>query len=160
MEQRISWWIVSSGERGEIVKSGRPVDSLSVVFPIGPLRSLARKPVRRPALCLRRSLSSPLSLALSFSLSLPARPLPPRLQPRVTCRPFLVCIASSSPSSSRLANVHVPPSSRWLLVSTLHFSVYAANCTATARIEGRVRSSKQAGRAARQAFLSVARCGV
>lgn len=102
----------------------------------------------------------PLSLALSFSLSLPARPLPPRLQPRVTCRPFLVCIASSSPSSSRLANVHVPPSSRWLLVSTLHFSVYAANCTATARIEGRVRSSKQAGRAARQAFLPVARCGV
>lgn len=103
---------------------------------------------------------APLSLALSFSLSLPARPLPPRLQPRVTCRPFLVCIASSSPSSSRLANVHVPPSSRWLLVSTLHFSVYAANCTATARIEGRVRSSKQAGRAARQPFLPVARCGV
>lgn len=68
MEQRISWWIVSSGERGEIVKSGRPVDSLSVVFPIGPLRSLARKPVRRPALCLRRSLSSPpLSCSLFFS---------------------------------------------------------------------------------------------
>ena len=44
------------------------MDSLSVVFPIGPLRSLARKPVRRPALCLRRSLLPP-SLSLSLSLS-------------------------------------------------------------------------------------------
>ena len=131
------------------------MDSLSVVFPIGPLRSLARKPVRRPALCLRRSLLPP-SLSLSLSLSLVASLL---VASSIPAASYLLSLPRLhrvvlSPSSSRLANVHVPPSSssRWLLVSTLHFSVYAANCTATASIcEGRARS--------RQAFLPVARCG-
>ena len=155
MEQRISWWIVSSGERGEIVK--RPTSGLIVSgisnWPV----AISREETGSTTGSLPSTIPPPpFSLSLSLSLSLPACSSPPRFQPRVTCCPFLVCIASSSlllPPAWPF-HVHVPPSSssRWLLVSTLHFSVYAANCTATASIcEGRARS--------RQAFLPVARCG-
>ena len=155
MEQRISWWIVSSGERGEIVK--RPTSGLIVSgisnWPV----AISREETGSTTGSLPSTIPPPpLSLSLSLSLSLVARLL---VASSIPAASYLLSLPRLhrvvlSPSSSRLANVHVPPSSssRWLLVSTLHFSVYAANCTATASIcEGRARS--------RQAFLPVARCG-
>lgn len=114
------------------------MDSLSVVFPIGPLRSLARKPVRRPALWLRSSL-----LFLSFSLFRCCL-FASRFQPRVTCCPFLVCIAALDPfyllSSSYL---HGERSRSTFFAPATSFYV-AFQClrggrTVTA-IEGRVRA--------------------
>lgn len=114
------------------------MDSLSVVFPIGPLRSLARKPVRRPALWLRSSL-----FFLSFSLFRCCL-FASRFQPRVTCCPFLVCIAALDPfyllSSSYL---HGERSRSTFFAPATSFYV-AFQClrggrTVTA-IEGRVRT--------------------
>lgn len=114
------------------------MDSLSVVFPIGPLRSLARKPVRRPALWLRSSL-----FFLSFSLFRCCL-FASRFQPRVTCCPFLVCIAALDPfyllSSSYL---HGERSRSTFFAPATSFYV-AFQClrggrTVTA-IEGRVRA--------------------
>lgn len=114
------------------------MDSLSVVFPIGPLRSLARKPVRRPALWLRSSL-----FFLSFSLFRCCL-FASRFQPRVTCCPFLVCIAALDPfyllSSSylqgeRSRSTFFAPATSFYVA----FQCLRGGRTVTA-IEGRVRA--------------------
>lgn len=82
-----------------------------MVFPIGPLRSLARKPVRRPALLLRLLLASADS----------SRELP--------C-PFLLRAASLPyPLLSARWRTSAEPafSARRLLVSPFRFSVYKAD---------------------------------